>query len=151
MRKADTNGMDFENEKAKYALRIVLEIAHGKEVLDYEGASPRFLFYMLEVHAWLGNPKVTYGSDMDPTMVGTQGALFSPFFSKNVISRCIFGMAEEAKYLYRVKDFLLLALVAEKLRLHPVMQWVFDNLSLFCRADTREIPKEVKDSIKDRG
>ncbi|KAF9776634.1 hypothetical protein IL306_005180 [Fusarium sp. DS 682] len=149
-RKADTNGMDFENERAKDALQMVLEIAHGKEVLDYGDASPRFLFYMLEVHAWLGNPKVTYSSDMNLKMVGTQGAQFSPFFRMEAISRRIFEMAEEAKYLYRVKDWLLLALVAERLRLHPVMQLVLDNLSLFCRADNRELPEEIKDSIKGR-
>ncbi|EMT68366.1 hypothetical protein FOC4_g10012783 [Fusarium odoratissimum] len=94
---ADTNGMDFRNERAKDALRIVLEIVHGKEVVDYENSSPRLLFYILEVHAWLGHPKATYSSGMDPKMVGTQGAQFSPFFHKDAISGCIFDMAKKAK------------------------------------------------------
>jgi hypothetical protein len=149
-RMAVTNGMDFENERAKDALRIVLEIVHGKEVVDYENSSPRLLFYMLEVHAWLGHPKATYSSGMDPTMVGTQEAQFSPFFHKDAISGCIFQMAKKAKYLYRVKDWMLLALVAEKLRLHDVMQLVLDSLSLFCRPDKRELPEEARDCIKDR-
>ncbi|KAF4944549.1 hypothetical protein FGADI_12605 [Fusarium gaditjirri] len=149
-RMADTNGMDFGNERAKDALRIVLEIVHGKEVVDYENSSPRLLYYILEVHAWLGHPKATYSSDVDPKMVGTQGAQFSPFFHKDAISECIFDMAKKAKYLYRVKDWLLLALVAEKLRLHDVMQLVLDNLCLFCRADKRELPEEARDCIKDK-
>ncbi|KAK7596154.1 hypothetical protein V3481_002791 [Fusarium oxysporum f. sp. vasinfectum] len=149
-RMADTNGMDFGNERAKDALRIVLEIVHGKEVVDYENSSPRLLFYILEVHAWLGHPKATYSSGMDPKMVGTQGAQFSPFFNKDAISGCIFDMAKKAKYLYRVKDWLLLALVAEKLRLHDVMQLVLDNLCLFCRADKRELPEEARNCIKDK-
>ncbi|ENH68558.1 hypothetical protein FOC1_g10014343 [Fusarium oxysporum f. sp. cubense race 1] len=94
---ADTNGMDFRNERAKDALRIVLEIVHGKEVVDYENSSPRLLFYILEVHAWLGHPKATYSSGMDPKMVGTQRAQFSPFFNKDAISGCIFDMAKKAK------------------------------------------------------
>ncbi|KAF5656241.1 hypothetical protein F25303_102 [Fusarium sp. NRRL 25303] len=132
-RLADTNGMDFENERAKDALRIVLDI------VPLQG-----------VHAWLGHPKATYSSGMDPKMVGTQGAKFSPFFHRDTISRCIFDMARKAKYLYRVKDWLLLALVAEKLRLHDAMQLVLDNLCLFCRANKRELPEEARDCIKDR-
>ncbi|KAF5641125.1 hypothetical protein F52700_3460 [Fusarium sp. NRRL 52700] len=149
-RMADTNGMDFVHERAKDAIRIVLDIVHGKEVVNYENFSPRLLFYILEVHAWLGHPKATYSSGMDPKMVGTQGAQSSPFFDKDAISRCIFDMARKAKYLYRVKDWLLLALVAEKLRLHDVMQLVLDNLCLFCRADKRELPEEARDCIQDR-
>ncbi|KAF5719015.1 hypothetical protein FMUND_4920 [Fusarium mundagurra] len=149
-RMADTNGMDFGDERATDALRIVLDIVHGKEVVNYENSSPRLLFYILEVHAWLGHPKATYSSGMDPKMVGAQGAQCSPFFDKDAISRCIFGMASRAKYLYRVKDWLLLALVADKLGLHNVIQLVLDNLCLFCRADKRQLPKEARDCIKDR-
>ncbi|CCT67154.1 uncharacterized protein FFUJ_13342 [Fusarium fujikuroi IMI 58289] len=149
-RLADTNGMDFENERAKEALRIVSDIVHGKEAVDYENSSPRLLFYILEVHAWLGHPKATYSCGMDPKMVGTQGAKFSPFFHRDAISKCIFDMARKAKYLYRVRDWLLLALVAEKLRLHDAMQLVLDNLCLFCKAYKRELPEEARDCIKDR-
>jgi hypothetical protein len=146
----DTSGIDFGNERAKDALRIVLDIVHGKEVVNYEDFSPRLLFYILEVHAWLGHPKATYSSYMDPTMVGTQGAPSSPFFDKDAISRGIFDMARKAKYLYQVKDWLLLAPVAENLRLQDVMQLILDNLCLFCRADKRELPEEVRDCIEDR-
>ncbi|KAG5772501.1 hypothetical protein H9Q73_012434 [Fusarium xylarioides] len=149
-RMADTNGIDFGNERAKDALRIVLDIVHGKEVVNYENFSPRLLFYILEVHAWLGHPQATYSSYMDPKVVGTQGAPFSPFFDKDAISRGIFGMARKDKYLYRVKDWLLLALVAEKLRLDDIMQLILDNLCLFCRADETELPEEARDCIKDR-
>ncbi|KAF4442890.1 hypothetical protein FACUT_1713 [Fusarium acutatum] len=147
---ADTNGVDFGNERAKDALRIVLDIVHGKEVVNYEDFSPRLLFYILEVYAWLGHPKATYSSYMDPKLAGTQGAPFSPFFDKDAISRGIFGMARKDKYLYRVKDWLLLAPIAEKLRLHDVMHLILDNLCLFCRADKRELPEEARDCIKDR-
>ncbi|KAG9501131.1 hypothetical protein J7337_006815 [Fusarium musae] len=83
-------------------------------------------------------------------MVGTQGAPSSTFFDKDAISRGIFDMARKAKYLYRVKDWLLLAPVAEKLRLQDVSQLILDNLCLFCRADKRELPEEVRDCIEDR-
>ncbi|EWG43206.1 hypothetical protein FVEG_04782 [Fusarium verticillioides 7600] len=146
----DTSGIDFGNERAKDALRIVLDIVHGKEVVNYEDFSPRLIFYILEVHAWLGHPKTTYSCYMDPTMVGTQGAPSSTFFDKDAISRGIFDMARKAKYLYRVKDWLLLAPVAEKLRLQDVRQLILDNLCLFCRADKRELPEEVRDCIEDR-
>ncbi|KAF5678978.1 hypothetical protein FCIRC_6192 [Fusarium circinatum] len=149
-RMADTSGIDFGNETAKDALRIVLDMIHGKEVVNYEDFSPRLLFYILEVHAWLGHPKAIYSNCTLPTAIGTQGAPFSPFFDKEATSRCIFGMARKDKYLYRAKDWLLLALVAEKLRLQDVMQLIRDNLCLFCRADKRELPEEARDCIKDR-
>ncbi|KAF4450883.1 hypothetical protein F53441_6060 [Fusarium austroafricanum] len=151
-RKVDIGDFNFGEQNAN-ALKMVLEIVHGNQVLDYAGSNdvdPNFLFYVTEVHACLGHPKHTYRSDENPNMVGTPSAQTFPFFRLGAIASCIFKLVERAGYLYRVKDWLLLAVVADRLELNNVMQLVRNNLSLFCRSDTKEVPGKVRDSIKDR-
>jgi hypothetical protein len=143
-KKLEIKSLDFKDPQAKRAIEIVLGLVHGDDVLvDYRG-DPRLLLYMTEVHKALGSPKHTCHTEQ---RLETDDSGYSSFFRG--ITNVIFDVGREEKYLYRVKDWLLFALVADRIDLYPVKILVRNNLVLFCRSEQQSLPDEVKDSIGD--
>jgi hypothetical protein len=141
-KKIEIKGLDFQDPQAKRAIEIVLGLIHGDDVLvDYRG-DPRLLLYMTKVHKALGSPKRTCHTEqgLEPDDSG-----YSLFFRG--ITKVIFDVGREAKYLYRVKDWLLFALVADRIDLSSVKMLVRNNLVLFCRSEQQSLSDEVKGSI----
>ncbi|KAG8349257.1 hypothetical protein FVEN_g12525 [Fusarium venenatum] len=141
--------IDFGEEKAKDALRAVIDIIHRKnDGRHYTDADPRLLFYSILIHESLGTPQsIHYPEDGERDLIFPR---YFPFFSANRIKRVVVDLTEQAKYLYRVQEWLLLAAVAYKLKLEPVLGLIRDNLALFLEAGQKDMPNELRhDSIKD--
>lgn len=142
------DAMSFGNDKAKDALRAVIDIIHGKSDNSlYRGADPRFLFYMVLIHESLGAP--WYKQVSHNERPGSIPFRYDPFFPTDIIEQEIFDLAKHNKYLYRVKNWLSLAVVADKLELEPVKKLIRTNLVLFCKAERKDLPDEMRDSMKD--
>ncbi|GKT98955.1 hypothetical protein FLAG1_04983 [Fusarium langsethiae] len=135
--------VNFQDDKAKDALRAVIDIIHRKnDGRHYTNASPRLLFYSALIHESLGAPhSISYPEYEQLDMSFPQ---YFSFFPLDSIRQDVFKLSGEVKYLYRVRDWLLLALVAEKLKLEPIMNLVRDNMVLFCKADQTNIPSELR-------
>ncbi|KAL6914035.1 hypothetical protein FSST1_011795 [Fusarium sambucinum] len=142
-------GIDFGEEKAKDALRAVIDIIHRKnDGRHYTDAGPRLLFYSILIHESLGAPQyIHYPEDGERDLIFSR---YIPFFSANRIKWTVTDLTEQAKYLYRVRDWLLLAVVAHKLNLEPVLGPIRKNLVLFLEAGQKDMPSELRHgSIKD--
>ncbi|KAF5236831.1 hypothetical protein FAUST_6310 [Fusarium austroamericanum] len=129
--------VSFKDEKAKDALRSIIDIIHrrDKNCRHYTDANPRLLFYSLLIHESLGaSHTITYPGDKQ----------YYLFFPPKRIKRSIFDLMHESKYLYRVRDWLLLAVVADRLKLKPIMGLVHNTLTLFCREDRPGMPPELQ-------
>ncbi|KAL3594748.1 hypothetical protein FPOAC2_09065 [Fusarium poae] len=135
--------VDFEEEKAKEALRAVIDIIHRKnDGRHYTNADPRLLFYSILIHESLGAPRsISYPEDRERDLIFPR---YFPFFSTNRIKRVVADLTEQAKYLYRVRDWLLLAVVAHKLKLEPILGLIRDNLVLFLEAGQKDVPNELR-------
>ncbi|KIL91468.1 hypothetical protein FAVG1_05084 [Fusarium avenaceum] len=143
-KKLEIKGLDFNDRKAKRAIEIVLGLVHGDDVLVDCRGDPRLLLYMTEVHKALGSPQRTYHTEQ---RLEPGGSGYSFFFRG--ITNVIFDLGREEKYLYRVKDWLLFALVADRIDLYSVKMLVRNNLVLFCRSEQKSLPDEIKYSIGD--
>ncbi|RGP79930.1 hypothetical protein FLONG3_1874 [Fusarium longipes] len=141
--------VNFEEDNAKDALRAVLDIIHRKnQDRNFRGVNPRLLFYSVLIHESLGAPSSIGYPEMKS--FESTGSLCVPFFPPGSIKREISRLVREVKYLYRVKDWLLLAVVADKLGLKPTMQSIRDNIVLFCEAHLKDMPNDLRqNSIKD--
>ncbi|KAF5026538.1 hypothetical protein F66182_1398 [Fusarium sp. NRRL 66182] len=148
--KVKIEGMDFQEDKARFAVRMVIDIVHGAHDISLNGADPRLLFYMTEIHEWLGKPKFTYRRNENPQSSTFGEEQTFPFFHQDAMLERITVLEQDAGYMYRVHEWLLLAVVAQRLGLQSVTRQVRDNLSLFYRMDQKDMPVEVRHSCKDR-
>ncbi|RGP73030.1 hypothetical protein FSPOR_2406 [Fusarium sporotrichioides] len=135
--------VNFQDDKAKDALRAVIDIIHRKnDGRHYTNASPRLLFYSALIHESLGAPhSISYP---EYEQLGMGFPRYLTFFPLDSIRHDVFELSREVKHLYRVRDWLLLAVVAEKLKLELIMNLIRDNLVLFCKADQTDIPSELR-------
>ncbi|EKJ78938.1 hypothetical protein NXS19_009965 [Fusarium pseudograminearum] len=129
--------VNFKDENAKDALRSIIDIIHRRDGnrRHYTDANPRLLFYSALIHESLGaSHNLTYPGDKE----------YYLFFPPRRIKHSIFDLMHESKYLYRVRDWLLLAVVADRLKLNPIMGLIHNSLALFCRADRLDMPRELR-------
>ncbi|KAM0249056.1 hypothetical protein ACHAP5_002996 [Fusarium lateritium] len=143
-KKLEIKGLDFNDPRAKRAIEIVLGLVHGDDVLVDCHGDPRLLLYMVQVHKALGSPKRTCHTKQGLEQDDSEHS----FFFRG-ITKVIFDAGREEKYLYRMKDWLLFALVAVRLDLYSVKTLVRNNLVLFCRSEQKSLPDDLKGSIGD--
>ena len=139
------DGGDIHVAQVKPALRAVVQIIHGNHTdKHYEDADPRLLFYMVLIHEALGASSSVKSSEPDAKPTKTM-----PFFSHYAIEREISKLVAKDKYLYRVSNWPLLAVVADRIKSRVIKQMVFDELVLFCEAEQRGVPEVTRHMIKD--
>ncbi|KAJ4025324.1 hypothetical protein NW752_002792 [Fusarium irregulare] len=139
------DGGDIHVAQVKPALKAVVQIIHGNHTdKHYEDADPRLLFYMVLIHEALGASSSVKSSDPDAKPTKTM-----PFFSHYAIEREISKLVANDKYLYRVSNWPLLAVVADRIKSRVIKQMVRDELVLFCEAEQRGVPEGTRHMIKD--
>ncbi|KAM5342364.1 hypothetical protein ACJ41O_013330 [Fusarium nematophilum] len=143
----DVPNVNFKQPDAEMALGIVVDLAHGNRFLRAENTNPRSLYYMTELHDWLGKPAVVYAHDEQPSLVANRTAHGYPFFPLQTIENQADYLVEDAEYMHLVEDWVLLGVVAKRLDLGRLWGRVCEELSLFCWADQTSLPKEVRDSL----
>ncbi|KAJ3510143.1 hypothetical protein NM208_g15574 [Fusarium decemcellulare] len=142
-------GVDFMEEEADIALDFMIEVVHGKNFLDRNLISPRSLYYMLEIHDWMGEPSFSFDRGEDPKNIALGKGKKHRFFPTGYICRQIENMIDEAGVLCLIQDWILLAVVADRLKLTGIMEKIKNDLSLFCDSDQTRVPKEIRDSLTD--
>lgn len=139
------DGGDIHVAQVKPALRAVVQIIHGNHTdKHYEDADPRLLFYMVLIHEALGS-----SSSVKSSEPGAKPTKTMPFFSHYAIEREISKLVAKDKYLYRVSNWPLLAVVADRIKSRVIEQMVRDELVLFCEAEQRGVPEGTRHMTKD--
>ncbi|CAG7565480.1 unnamed protein product [Fusarium equiseti] len=139
------DGGDIHVRQVKRALRAVVQIIHGNHTdKHYADADPRLLFFMVLIHEALGAPSSVKSSE--PDVIHPKKM---PFFSHYAIEREVSMLIAKEKYLYRVPNWLLLAVVADRMKSRVIKQLVGDELVLFCEAEQKGVPEGTRHMIKD--